>query len=451
MSITRTARGFFIVLLLVAVLSLPACGTPQASIVVNDTAELVHISAREADQRLIELADVMLKSADEVILAEDPNDRAVLKKAREVRLPVLPETDESSALLTRLGATAATANSKAGPETSSASPTLVLFGTEPTAAEVHLVHIAGGVTLHTTEDPRTDRESLEAIANHDRVIVIGAPRYSAEVVYNRATVAGGKYLLFDDQHFIALYGHPSGPALGLLGEQGPKKSTRRIERLVNKYEAVAPGVTFQPAFEVITTVASSSPGKRKDYSGRTPISTLRPLIDEAKAEGITVILDLQPGRSSILEQAKSYEELLREPHVGLAIDPEWKLGKKGKPLQRIGHVSARQVNEVSAWLAELTRENVLPQKMFVLHQFQTQMIRGRDHVRTNHPELATVIHVDGQGPPAAKHNTWRHIRQDAPPNVEWGWKNFIDEDAPMLTPKKTWKQVRPHPGLITYQ
>ena len=416
-----------------------------------DTPGLVHISEAEANERLVALTGVMLTSADEVILAEDPNDPTVLKRALEARLPILPKTKSSSALLTKLGATAATAGSTADSNNSTASSTLLLYGTDPTAAELHLSRIAGADMLHTTADPRTDAESLTAIGNHDRVIVINSPRYPAEVVYNKASVAGGKYLLFDDQHFTAMYGHPSGPALGVLGEQNPEQSVERVKRLVAKYEASAPGVTFQPSFEIITTIATAGPGPRKDYSGRTPIAELRPLIDLAKKEGVTVILDLQPGRASMLEQAQFYEELLLEPHVGLALDPEWKLGKKGKPLQRIGHVSAKQVNEVSAWLADLTRENVLPQKMFVLHQFQTQMIRDRDKVRTDHPELATVIHVDGQGPTAAKHSTWNHIRKNAPANVEWGWKNFIDEDVPMLNTTETWKQVKPRPGLITYQ
>ena len=38
-----------------------------------------------------------------------------------------------------------------------------------------------------------------------------------------------------------------------------------------------------------------------------------------------VVLDLQPGRSNFLDQAKLYEPLLRLPHVGLALDPEWRL------------------------------------------------------------------------------------------------------------------------------
>lgn len=454
MSIARRARTVFIVLLLVGATALSACSTSQASIAVNDTSEFVHITATDPAERLIELTDVLLTSADEVIVAEDLSDAGVLERADSAGLPLVPDSPAGQALVTKLGAQAVSgrgASSAPKPQAAASTPPLVVTETDLTPAEQHLIDLAGASVLAFSGDPREQPEVIAAIGKHDRVVAIGTPRYPIEVIYEKASVAGGKYVLFDDQHFIALYGHPSGPALGLLGEQGSKKSVTRVNGLITKYEKAAPGVTFQPAFEIITTVASAAPGPRKDYSGRTPIADLRPLIDMAKAEGITVILDLQPGRANMLEQAKYYEELLLEPHVGLALDPEWKLGKKGKPLQRIGHVSAKQVNEVSAWLAKLTRENVLPQKMFVLHQFQTQMIRDRDKVRTDHPELATVIHVDGQGPTAAKHATWRHIRKNAPKNVHWGWKNFIDEDVPMLNPKQTWKQVKPHPGLITYQ
>ena len=38
-----------------------------------------------------------------------------------------------------------------------------------------------------------------------------------------------------------------------------------------------------------------------------------------------VVLDLQPGYTDFLAQAQRYEEFLAQPHVGLALDPEWRL------------------------------------------------------------------------------------------------------------------------------
>ncbi len=62
-----------------------------------------------------------------------------------------------------------------------------------------------------------------------------------------------------------------------------------------------------------------------------------------------------------------------------------------------------------------------------------------------------MIHVDGQGGQPAKQGTWNYLRQNAPKGVFWGWKNFDDEDEPMLIVKQTWKRVKPHPQLISYQ
>src|SRR5665647_3866090 len=36
------------------------------------------------------------------------------------------------------------------------------------------------------------------------------------------------------------------------------------------------------------------------------------------------------------------------------------------------------------------------------------------------------------------------------PGVVWGWKNFIDEDVPMLTPAQTY-QAQPVPSFVSYQ
>lgn len=88
----------------------------------------------------------------------------------------------------------------------------------------------------------------------------------------------------------------------------------------------------------------------------------------------------------------------------------------------------------------------------MLHQFSTSMLRDRDRLDTGHAELATVIHVDGSGRQPDKQGTWKVLRRGAPKGLAgWGWKNFHDEDAPMLTVRRTWKDVDPEPDLVTYQ
>src|SRR5699024_5902442 len=111
--------------------------------------------------------------------------------------------------------------------------------------------------------------------------------------------------------------------------------------------------TVIPALEIIATVASASAGSDGNYSTEMAPETLAPLIDAAAEAGQYVVLDLQPGRSSFVEQAQLYEEFLRQPHVGLALDPEWNLGLDERHLVRVGSVSAEEVNDVIDWLADL--------------------------------------------------------------------------------------------------
>jgi hypothetical protein len=114
-------------------------------------------------------------------------------------------------------------------------------------------------------------------------------------------------------------------------------------------------------------------------------------------------------------------------------------------------VSVDEVNQVAGWLADLTRERALPQKLLVLHQFQLRMIDGRERLDTSRDELAVMIHADGQGSQGDKQATWRALHENPPPGLVWGWKNFYDEDAPMLTPEQTISGVSPRPDLISYQ
>ena len=60
------------------------------------------------------------------------------------------------------------------------------------------------------------------------------------------------------------------------------------------------------------------------------------------------MLDLQPGRTDFLTQAKLYAELLKQPHVGLALDPEWRLKPDQVHLVQIGSVSAEEINQMGA-------------------------------------------------------------------------------------------------------
>jgi hypothetical protein len=260
---------------------------------------------------------------------------------------------------------------------------------------------------------------------------------------------GGTQLVFaDGKRYSALYGTPGSGALGVLGEQGIPETIERARRHAEALDAHTEDRVL-PSLEIIASIASAGAGPDGDYSATRPVAELKPLVDAAGEAGLYVVLDLQPGRTDFLTQARLYEELLLLPHVGLALDPEWRLKPGQVHLRQIGSVGIDEVNEVVAYLADLTRENRLPQKLLILHQFRLSMIADRERLDTSRSELAVMIHVDGQGTQPAKNDTWNVLRRNAP-DVYWGWKNFYDEDVPMLTPEQTMR-LEPLPHLISYQ
>ena len=262
-------------------------------------------------------------------------------------------------------------------------------------------------------------------------------------------LVGGGTELFPDKRFIALYGHPSYPSLGALGEQSPEESADRVIELAEMYEAHS-DEEIHPAFEIIVTMASEHPGDDGNYSAETDPDDIAEYVDVAEEHDIYVVLDLQPGHTDFLTQAKIFEDLLKRPNVGLALDPEWRLSEGQVHMEQIGSVSAAEINETTNWLAELTAEHDLPQKMVILHQFRQSMIRGREQVNTDHPELAMVLHADGHGTAQDKFATWDLLQEDLPEDMHMAWKNFYRQDDPMFSPQQTF-DVEPKPWFVSYQ
>lgn len=313
-------------------------------------------------------------------------------------------------------------------------------------------------------DPRATSAAVQALTGVETVVAVGSSFGDAARLGPRVASAstgvelpGGGQLVFPDpasapgvdgKRYVALYGTPGTAALGVLGEQDVPATIARAEQTAAPYRSLTSD-TVVPTLEVIATIASAAPEPDGSYSRARSVDELRPVVEAAQAAGQAVVIDLQPGRTDFLTQAQQYAELLAYPHVGLALDPEWRLAPDQVHLRQIGSVGIDEVNATADWLATYTRDRRLPQKMFLLHQFSLRMITDRERLHTGHDELAMIIHADGQGSQPAKAGTWATLHQGAP-DVHWGWKNFYDEDTPMLDPAQTYA-VQPVPDLVTYQ
>ena len=164
----------------------------------------------------------------------------------------------------------------------------------------------------------------------------------------------------------------------MLGETSPDRMVRRLRAAAAPFER--PDSEVQIVFELIVTVADASPGEDGDFSHDIARADVQRYIDAAHEHGALLLLDIQPGRAGFLSVVRRWKWALEDPYVGLALDPEWRMGRRGVPGQRIGSVSATEVDRVSKWLKHLVRIEKLPQKLFVLHQFRTDMIEDIEDI-----------------------------------------------------------------------
>jgi hypothetical protein len=255
---------------------------------------------------------------------------------------------------------------------------------------------------------------------------------------SRRVFAGHRFL-------VAYYGTAETGALGVLGETHPEEMQRRVHRAAAPFRQ--PGRPVQVVYELIVTIADRGPGRDGDYSHDIDRDAVERYVRTAHRHGALLLLDLQPGRSSFPEVARRWAWALKDPWVGLALDPEWRMGPRQVPAQTIGHVRAAEVNRTAGWLAGLVRRHHLPEKLFVLHQFRTTMIEGIDRIRAR-PGLAMVQHVDGFGTRQEKMATYRAVQQAD--QFTMGMKIFYDEDRRRMGPAFV-HAIRPRVRFVSYQ
>jgi hypothetical protein len=255
---------------------------------------------------------------------------------------------------------------------------------------------------------------------------------------------GGRTIL-PTYRVVAYYGAPFNSGLGVLGQGTPDQAAAAIARTAAGYRGY--GRPVQPAMELIATVAQGSPGADGDYSAAVSTTDIATYLAAAHRHHMLLVLDFQPGRGDFLPQVKQFEQFLRDPSVGVALDPEWKVSAPNKPAQVIGSASAASINAVSDYLVGLIRAHHLPQKLFVVHQFTLSMLPDRAGIKT-HPELATVLHADGHGTIPVKRAVYSQLA--FPPQFGAGFKLFYREDAALMTPAQVMALNR-RPDLVTYQ
>ena len=261
-----------------------------------------------------------------------------------------------------------------------------------------------------------------------------------------STLPGGRSTVFGGGHFlVAYYGTAGTGSLGVLGKTSPARMQRQLARAGKAF--ARPGKPVQLVYELIVSIADRHPGKDGDYSHDLTRRQVEPYLRAAHRHHALLLLDIQTGRSDFLKVAKRWKWALQDPWVGLALDPEWRMSGHDVPGQVIGQVRAGEINRTSAWLARLVASRQLPQKLFVVHQFRTAMIRHIDRVRRR-SGLALVQHVDGFGTPGEKKVTFHAVAR--PKLFTLGFKLFYRADVRRMSARQVFR-LRPKVRFVSFQ
>jgi hypothetical protein len=258
----------------------------------------------------------------------------------------------------------------------------------------------------------------------------------------------GGQRIFPEHRVVAFYGAPQSPQLGELGIGSPHSAAARLGAQARPYGRIG-SKRLLPAFELIASIALDAPGADGLYRARQPVSVIRRYLRVARRERLLLLLDLQPGRSTFIREARRLKRFLREPNVGLALDPEWNMGPGGVPGERIGSVDAASVNRVSGLMSRIARKRDLPQKLLVVHQFTESMVRreGRLKARRN---VAVVMNADGFGTQAQKRAKYRQLAPRRRSPLEPGLKLFYREDTDLMSPREVLR-LDPLPRFVVYE
>jgi hypothetical protein len=284
------------------------------------------------------------------------------------------------------------------------------------------------------------------------VIVTGGDGEPAPAKRAPAAAAGpelprGGRQIFPRHRVVAYYGNPADDQLGILGIGPPELAGRRLLRQAKAYERPARPVL--PAMELLAVVANAHPGDDGLYRRQETHAVIRRYLRAARRIKALLLLDIQPGRADFMDEAVRLERWLREPDVGLALDPEWHVAAPQVPGDVIGSVEAGKVLEVAQWLDELTAREHLPQKLFVIHQFTEDMVRDKQLLQPQ-KHLATVLNADGFGSQAVKIAKYRAFSAQAPWTFD-GFKLFYEEDGALLMKPSRVLRLRPSPDVIVYE
>ena len=266
----------------------------------------------------------------------------------------------------------------------------------------------------------------------------------------QATLPRGGREVFPRYRLVGYAGVTGASTLGRLGTGPLNQRVAEIERRAKPYAA---GREILPVMEVIATVVQGSAGRDGKYRARLTDAQIATYLKAARKHRAVMLLNLQPGRSEFLTEAKAFQKWLKEPDVGVALDPEWAMDRGQRPGGVYGHTTGAELDEVSRYLSGLVKQYRLPEKVMVYHQVARSVVRKESGLKA-HEGVVVIKSVDGLGHPGPKKNTYRVVNKTKPTFVHAGFKLFFTEDrrhgGRLMSPQEV-LALKPRPEYVMHE
>jgi hypothetical protein len=250
-----------------------------------------------------------------------------------------------------------------------------------------------------------------------------------------------------------LVGYAGVTGAATLGRLGTGPLNQRVAEIEGRAKPYAAGREILPVVEVIATVVQGSPGRDSKYRVRLTDAQIATYHKAARKHRAVMLLNLQPGRSEFLTEAKAFEGWLKQPDVGVALDPEWAMDPGQRPGAAYGHTTGAELDAVAQYLSGLVKRHHLPEKVMVYHQVARSVVRKESGLK-DHGGVAVIKSVDGLGHPGPKINTYRVVNKTTPKFVHAGFKLFFTEDrrdgGRLMSPREV-LALQPRPEYVMYE
>lgn len=254
--------------------------------------------------------------------------------------------------------------------------------------------------------------------------------------------------LLPNYRILSYYGFPGNELMGILGEHDKETLLALLREQLIEYEAADSSRPWKMAFEVIASVAQRDAGADGMYIAYASASVVQEYVDFTAANDLLLILDVQFGRKTVSQEIDAVREWLSYPHVHLAIDPEFAIKEGETPGVELGQIDAADVRVAQELLAEISRNEGIPPKLLIVHQFNLYSLTNRDQI-VQIPDVQYVLEVDGWGGPDAKRDTYAVVGGNVPHEF-YGFKLWYRQDVPLMTAAEV-MALQPPPDIVIYQ